>query len=91
MERGQTATPYQLEITSKAERSLSRLDRPTLERMRERVDALSEDPFAGKLLRGPLQGKRSLRVGNYRIIYQIDLPSRKILIEDIGHRREVSE
>lgn len=44
----------------------------------------------GKPLRYSLKGARSLRVGDYRVVYKIE-PSDVVLIVKIGHRREVYE
>ncbi len=44
----------------------------------------------GKPLRYSIKGARSLRVGDYRVIYRIEPPS-TVLILKIGHRREVYE
>lgn len=44
----------------------------------------------GKPLRYSLKGARSLRVGDYRVIYRIE-SHEMVLILKIGHRREVYE
>ncbi len=44
----------------------------------------------GKPLRYSFRGARRLRVGDYRVIYTIELPDR-VVIAKIGHRREVYE
>lgn len=44
----------------------------------------------GKPLRYSLKGARSLRVGDYRVIYKIE-PQEMVLILKVGHRREVYE
>ena len=51
-------------------------------------DKLTIQPeFFGKPLRQSLKGCRSLRVEDYRVIFQIEETTVKILI--IGHRRDV--
>ena len=40
-------------------------------KVRAALQALLEDPCAGKALRNELQGLRSYRVGRFRIIYRI--------------------
>ncbi len=45
--------------------------------------------FAGKRLTGHLTGLFSLRIGDYRIIYQ--LSENKVIIRTVGHRRTVYE
>lgn len=44
----------------------------------------------GKPLRYSFKGARSLRVGDYRVIYTIELPDRVVVVK-IGHRRDAYE
>jgi len=44
------------------------------------------DPHAGYLLRGRLHGLRSLRVGSYRIIYQLTDSNQAVRVAAIRHR-----
>ncbi len=61
----------------------------------ERVEAaihqkIARDPIRfGKPLQHEWRGCRSLRVGDYRIIYQVDRKSSTVLVTAIGHRRYV--
>lgn len=49
-----------------------------------------EDPYVhGKSLQGNLKGKWRYRVGNYRLICNIDDEKVVILILEAGHRREI--
>ena len=43
----------------------------------------------GKPLQGSWSGLYSLRVGDYRVIYQVLQPDKTVRIMRIGHRREV--
>jgi mRNA interferase RelE/StbE len=45
----------------------------------------------GKPLQYSLKGLRRLRVEDYRIIYQIEIETKTVLIVKIGHRKEVYE
>ena len=85
----ETAAKYQLVLTPRAERGLKRIDRHAMERIAQRIDALAERPRLGKVLKSPLRGKRSLRVGDYRVIYRLDTARQKVIIESVGHRREI--
>jgi mRNA interferase RelE/StbE len=51
----------------------------------------SEPLLFGKPLRHNLVGLRSLRVGNYRVIYLIDPVRRAVIITAIDHRKDVYE
>ena len=57
--------------------------------MRAACEALREDPERGKPLQMTLQGLRSYRTGDYRIVYRAVATRIEILVIAIGHRREV--
>lgn len=79
-----------VELTARAVRDLNRLERAqpaVFRKVVAKIQSLSTDPRAGKPLVGPLKGKWSLRVGDYRIIYE---PAKtRILVLTINHREEV--
>ncbi|MBA3721739.1 MAG: type II toxin-antitoxin system RelE/ParE family toxin [Parachlamydiaceae bacterium] len=53
---------------------------------------LTIDPVNfGKPLRYSLKGYRSLRVGEYRVIYKIDEDKVIVIIVDIDHRKDIYE
>ena len=53
------------------------------------LEALREDPFAGKKLQGELFGLYSLRVWPYRIIYTIEKHTITITVVAIGQRKDI--
>lgn len=83
---------YKVVLQSQADKTyrwLFQHDRPLHERIRAAISSLQANPHAGKPLGGRWQGCRSLRVGVYRIIYQIEKSILTIYVLDIGHRREI--
>lgn len=79
-----------VELTKRAVQDLDRLRRaqPVLfEKVTAKVRALGKKPDAGKPLVGPLKGIRSLRIGDYRILYEVVRGS--VVVLTINHRREV--
>jgi mRNA interferase RelE/StbE len=81
---------YAIEILPSAERALSALDKPHRERIGARIDALATNPRpAGiKKLHGDDNVWR-LRVGEYRVIYEIHDRRLVVTVVKVGHRREV--
>ena len=73
----------------KTYRWLFQHDRPLHERIRRSLKALESNPHVGKPLAGSWKGCHSLRVGVYRIIYQIEKSILTVYVLDIGHRREI--
>lgn len=68
---------------------LYRTDRRLFDRVDRALDRLVEDPQAGKLLHGPLAGRRSLRVGPMRIIYRHVSTQLLVFVLDISQRGQV--
>lgn len=78
---------YKIEFTKKAEKHLLKLPMAYQERIRNRIDTLSENPLQGKPLESDYKGLYSLRVWPYRIIYKI--LKQKLIIEviEVKHRQ----
>jgi len=80
--------PYRLRITETARREFRRLPAHTRERVRHTIEALADDPrpHGCKKLRG-VEAYR-VRVGDYRVIYDVDDALQTIMVLRIKHRRE---
>jgi mRNA interferase RelE/StbE len=80
---------YRVELTSGAQRDLSPLPAGVLERVRDRFKDLSENPRlpGAKKLKGG-SGYLRFRVGDYRIIYEVDDATRLVTITRVLHRRD---
>lgn len=75
--------------SKRAGRELRKLDPQVKRRVRAALEKLVEDPTRGKPLQLDLRGLRSLRTGDYRIIYRALENHLEILVVAVGHRREV--
>jgi mRNA interferase RelE/StbE len=72
----------------KAAKELQGLDEPLRSRIRESMMELRNSPTqVGKQLKGSKYW--SLRVGDYRVIYQISEDTGKVVVLFIGHRSDV--
>ena len=79
-----------IEFTSRALRDLNGFDAQVRARLFRAIEALRLDPHppASKRLKGSETFR--LRVGDYRVIYEVGEDSRlRILVLTVGHRREV--
>ncbi len=72
---------------------MPRLDPAAKQRIRKAIETkLTADPVRfGKPLRHSLHHLRSLRIGDYRVLYHADAGARLVSIVSIGHRRDVYE
>ncbi|MEO9886910.1 MAG: type II toxin-antitoxin system RelE/ParE family toxin [Balneola sp.] len=84
---------WKVEFDDRARKELRKLDKQTQDRilkwLRETM-ATEEDPRrTGKSLKGRMKGLWRYRVGDYRIISQIQDEQLLILVIRIGHRRDI--
>ncbi len=84
---------YTIEYLESVKEDLRGLSKSVKERLKKAIEKkLILNPIEfGKPLQYSLKGLRRLRVEDYRIIYQIDLDIKTVLIVKIGHRKEVYE
>jgi mRNA interferase RelE/StbE len=80
---------YNVNITSRAERDLKRLDRPTKNRVVKVVLELASNPCpAGCLKVKSEEGVWRVRAGDWRIGYTVDDAASEVTIIRIAHRSE---
>jgi mRNA interferase RelE/StbE len=73
-------------LARRARQQLLDLNWPLIDAVEDALGLLERDPRIGHALRGRLHGLRSLRVGTYRIIYQLADNDRTIRVAAIRHR-----
>jgi mRNA interferase RelE/StbE len=81
---------YTIELRPGARRDLENLPQDTLQRVSRRIDSLADNPRppGAEKLSGSENSYR-VRVGDYRILYEIRDKVLLIIIVRIRHRREV--
>ena len=80
---------YSLKIRQSALRDLKRIPRANRERLVRVIDGLPENPFRGSALKGELTGLRRVRVGNYRVVYEVQSGALIILVVRVARRKDV--
>ncbi|MGA9469993.1 MAG: type II toxin-antitoxin system RelE/ParE family toxin [Candidatus Macondimonas sp.] len=81
---------YALHIKRSAVKALQSIARDERLRLIEAIDRLVDNPGAGSVLKGEFSGLRRLRVGNYRIVYEVQAQQLVVLVVRIGRRRDIS-
>ncbi|MER6913127.1 type II toxin-antitoxin system RelE/ParE family toxin [Streptomyces sp. NPDC000594] len=83
---------YAFRFTAAAQRQLRAIDRPAAMRILAALTALGDDPYREdadiKKLTGP-SGLYRLRVGSYRVAYQVQDGELLILVVRVGDRRDI--
>ncbi|WEK61381.1 MAG: type II toxin-antitoxin system RelE/ParE family toxin [Candidatus Microbacterium colombiense] len=81
---------YRIEIAAAAGRQLRKLDPHARRRVQAAIELLAEEPRppAAKMLVNS-DGAWRVRVGDYRVIYDIEDDRLVVLVLAAGHRREI--
>lgn len=83
---------WRIDFTKAADKALRKLDRLTAGRVLDELEEIAklDDPRSrGKALTGNLAGLWRYRVGDYRVVCDIEDGVLVILVVDVAHRREV--
>ncbi|MCK4447976.1 MAG: type II toxin-antitoxin system RelE/ParE family toxin [Candidatus Marinimicrobia bacterium] len=80
---------YSIRILRRAQRELSQLPNASYKRVRDVIWLLKDDPSPHGCRK--LVGREGwrIRVGNYRVIYEIDEIRHILTILHVGHRRDI--
>lgn len=84
-------TAYSLLTSKRAEKGLDKIrDKQLLRRLVEKIDALQHDPRPSgvRKIMGSDRDYR-IRIGDYRVVYQIDDRARTVLICGVGDRKDI--
>lgn len=82
--------PYTISYVPSAAKAIRKLDRPTARRLLTAIGMLADEPRpAGCIQLKGGDGELRIRVGDYRIVYDIHDHELVVLVLRIGHRRDV--
>ena len=82
---------YILHFSPRWEKEYRKLDNNLKIRIGEALMQLTEHPEFGKPLSRNLKGVMSLRVGKYRILYEINYQTNEVFLGAIGLRKNIYE
>jgi mRNA interferase RelE/StbE len=80
---------YSVYILRAAQKELAKLSSVDYQRLCQHIERLSSDPRpygSKKLVARP--GWR-IRIGRYRVVYEVDDKDKKVVVLDIGHRKDI--
>lgn len=80
---------YTVKLVPAAQRDLDRADKPIRARLLSALRELESDPRPAGIVKLSGMDARRIRVGDWRIIYEIRDAVLLVLVLRIGHRREV--
>lgn len=80
---------YQITIKRSAQRALARIAERDQQRLRDAIQTLATDPRPPGCKKLTGYDTWRIRVGTYRVIYEIADGPRIVAIVEVGHRRDV--
>jgi len=80
---------YEIRIKPSARRELERLDDGILKRIDKTILALATNPHPRGSIKLSGVSLYRLRVGVYRVLYEVHADKNTVTIVSIGHRREI--
>lgn len=80
---------YRIQILRRAQKELENLPRQDYERVRDAIRALAEEPRPPGCRKLTGRDGWRIRVGQYRVIYEIQDHIQVLTVLDLGHRRDI--
>jgi mRNA interferase RelE/StbE len=80
---------YSLFVLRRAQRELGGLSSEAFQRVRDAIRALSDNPRPAGCLKLTAREGWRIRVGDLRVVYEIDDKQHAVTVLHIGHRRDV--
>lgn len=81
--------PYRIEIATAAERQILKLEASVRRRIFEKLDALAINPRPAGVEKLTAADAYRVRVGDYRIIYDIDEETATVVVHKVGDRKDL--
>ncbi|MDQ1637985.1 MAG: mRNA interferase RelE/StbE [Pyrinomonadaceae bacterium] len=80
---------YEILIRRRASKQLADLPLKDYERVKRSIATLADNPRPKGCLKLTGRAGWRIRVGDYRVIYEVDDPNRTVTVLDIGNRRDI--
>ena len=82
---------FEIHLSSRSHKFLKRVDMTPYDRIVRKIEALASDPFLSdaKKIVGSKEKLYRVRVGDYRILYEVYLDKEVILIVNIDKRSRI--
>ena len=82
---------YDVFIERSAQRTLAKITQPHQDRIIRAIDNLHDNPRPSGALKLTGRPAWRIRIGDYRVIYEIDDYKTTVLVVSIGHRKKIYE
>lgn len=80
---------YKIEIKKSAAKEIEKLPKHEIKKIVEKIQSLSDDPRPQQSKKLSADERYRVRVGNYRILYEIQDDVLIVYVVKVGHRKDV--
>lgn len=80
---------YKVEVTNSAQKELNKLDKKLVSKIIEKLDLLETNPFISGYKKPVAKSGYRIRIGDYRVIYDVVEKEKLIVVSRVAHRSEV--
>lgn len=80
---------YAVSINRRAQKNLAAVPTDLYERIKKALIALGDDPRPMGSRKLKTRDAYRIRVGNYRVVYEIDDTKKTVTVLDVGDRKEI--
>ena len=80
---------YRIEVSRRAAKVVTSLEKPLRRRVLASIEALADDPRPPGCTKLVGQDAWRIRVGDYRVLYEIHDQVLLVIVVDVGHRRAI--
>lgn len=80
---------YEIKVRGQARKQILRIPPPHFQRIQDSIANLAQDPRSAGAKKLSGEAGYRIRVGDYRILYEIDDTMNRVAIYRVKHRREV--
>jgi mRNA interferase RelE/StbE len=82
-------TPFSIAFKPSVEKDLRPLPNDLVTKIIGRIESLADEPFPRQAIKlGGAEHVYRLRVGDYRVIYKVDVHARQVIVHHVRHRSE---
>ena len=81
---------FNIRFKSSSGKDLRKLSRIILSRVIKQIEDLRSEPFKRQAIKlSNAEQLYRIRVGEYRIVYEVDVQTKEVIIHHVRHRRDV--
>ncbi len=80
---------YKIEVKKSAEKELRKIPKKELIKIIDQIGSLADNPHPPGSKKLTNQEKYRIRIGNYRVLYNVEDEILTIFIIKVGHRKEI--